>query len=87
MHSFRAVFIAVLIAAAMIVAALIVNGRRPRVETQAPWRAVAVFIIANLGFLGLDVWIAHSVNRFERAPEWFPFYFSLRRRSFSSRLR
>ena len=42
-----------------------------------PWRAVEVFIIANLGFLALDVWVAHSVNRFERQPEWLPFYFSL----------
>jgi len=42
-----------------------------------PWRAVEVFIIGNLGFLALDVWVAHSVNRFERHPEWVPFYFSL----------
>lgn len=42
-----------------------------------PWRAVEVFIIGNLGFLALDVWVAHSVNRFERHPEWIPFYFSL----------
>ncbi len=39
MRSFRAVFIAVVIAAAMIVAALIVNSRRPRVETQGPTAA------------------------------------------------
>jgi hypothetical protein len=49
--------------------------RVPRSVT--PWRAVEVFIIANLGFLALDVWIAHSVNHFEREPEWLPFYFSL----------
>lgn len=42
-----------------------------------PWRAVEVFIIGNLGFLALDVWVAHSVNRFDREPEWIPFYFSL----------
>jgi hydroxylamine dehydrogenase len=39
MRSFRAVFIAVVIAAAMIAAALIVNSRRPRVETQGPTAA------------------------------------------------
>ena len=39
MRSFRAVFIAVVIAAAMIVAALIVNSRRPRVETEGPTAA------------------------------------------------
>lgn len=39
MRSFRAVFIAVVIAAAMIVAALIINSRRPRVETEGPTAA------------------------------------------------
>jgi hypothetical protein len=46
-------------------------------RSVTPWRAVEVFVIANLGFLALDVWVAHSVNRFAREPEWFPFYFSL----------
>jgi hypothetical protein len=49
--------------------------RLPRSFT--PWLAVELFIIGNLGFLALDVWIAHSVNRFERVQEWVPFYFSL----------
>lgn len=50
-----------------------------RIERSArvAWRAVEVFIIANLGFLALDVWIAHMTNRFERSAEWIPFYFSL----------
>lgn len=36
MRSFRTVFVAVVIAAALIVAAFILNSRRPRVETQQP---------------------------------------------------
>ena len=42
-----------------------------------PRLAVEIFVIANLGFLALDVFIAHEVNAFERWPEWIPFYFSL----------
>ena len=38
---------------------------------------VEVFVIFNLGFLALDIFIAHSVNSFARSPEWIPFYFSL----------
>lgn len=36
MQSFRAVFIAILIAAALLVGAFVVNSRRPRVETDQP---------------------------------------------------
>ena len=36
MQSFRAVFIAILLAAAMLVAAFLINSRRPRLETQQP---------------------------------------------------
>ena len=39
--------------------------------------AVEVFVLANLGFLAVDVYIAHAVNSFEREPEWIPVYFSL----------
>ena len=35
------------------------------------------FIIANLAFLALDVFLAHSVNAFAHPAEWIPFYFSL----------
>ena len=38
---------------------------------------VEVFIIANLAFLALDVFIAHSVNAFAHWGEWIPFWFSL----------
>ena len=40
-------------------------------------RFLDIFIIANLAFLALDVFIAHSVNAFDHSAEWVPFYFSL----------
>lgn len=36
-----------------------------------------VFIIVNIGFLALDIFIAHSVNSFHHPAEWIPFYFSI----------
>lgn len=40
-------------------------------------RLLDIFIIANLAFLALDVFVAHSVNAFDHSAEWIPFYFSL----------
>ncbi len=40
-------------------------------------RLLDIFIIANLAFLALDVFIAHSVNAFKHSAEWIPLYFSL----------
>jgi hypothetical protein len=37
---------------------------------------VEVFVIANIGFLTLDIYLAHSVNQFRRAAEYIPLYFS-----------
>jgi len=42
-----------------------------------PRSALELFIIGNLAFLAVDVFVAHEVNAFERRPEWIPFYFSL----------
>ena len=36
-----------------------------------------LFVIVNLSFLALDVFIAHSVNNFAHRAEWIPFIFSL----------
>ncbi len=36
-----------------------------------------LYILVNLTFLGLDVFIAHSINAFASPAEWIPFYFSL----------
>jgi len=38
---------------------------------------VELFVVVNLAFLALDIYIAHSVNQFRRAAEYIPFYFSL----------
>ena len=35
-----------------------------------------VFVLFNLAFLALDVFIAHSLNAFRHWTEWIPFYFS-----------
>lgn len=38
---------------------------------------VEVFVIANLAFLVLDVYMAHSINAFEHWAELIPLYFSM----------
>jgi hypothetical protein len=38
---------------------------------------IDIFIIVNLSFLALDIFIAHSTNEFSKTAEWIPFYFSL----------
>jgi len=37
---------------------------------------VEVFVLFNLAFLSVDVFIAHSINAFRHWAEWIPFYFS-----------
>jgi hypothetical protein len=34
------------------------------------------FVVFNLAFLGLDIWIAHAANDFEQRIEWLPVLFS-----------
>jgi hypothetical protein len=41
-----------------------------------PLTAVELFIVANLGFLALDIYIAHSINQFADPAEWVPLVFS-----------
>lgn len=36
-----------------------------------------LFVLSNLAFLTLDIWVAHSVNAFAHWAEWIPFWFSL----------
>jgi hypothetical protein len=38
---------------------------------------VEAFVLVNLAFLSLDIYLAHSVNQFRRWPEYIPLYFSL----------
>jgi hypothetical protein len=35
------------------------------------------FVLVNLAFLSLDIYLAHSVNQFQRAAEYLPLYFSM----------
>jgi len=41
-----------------------------------PWLLLEVFILFNLGFLALDIYLAHSTNNFRKSAEYIPFYFS-----------
>jgi len=36
-----------------------------------------LFVIFNLSFLSIDIYIAHSVNQFHHWAEWIPFIFSI----------
>ncbi len=38
---------------------------------------VEVFIALNFSFLTLDIYVAHSVNAFARAPEWIPLAYTI----------
>ena len=38
---------------------------------------IELFIVINLGFLTLDIFVAHSINAFAHPAEWIPFYFSI----------
>jgi hypothetical protein len=35
------------------------------------------FVLVNLAFLSLDIWMAHTVNQFRNPAEYVPLYFSL----------
>jgi hypothetical protein len=36
-----------------------------------------LFVLINLAFLSVDIYLAHSVNQFRQWPEYIPLYFSL----------
>jgi len=40
-------------------------------------RWVELFVFVNVSFLALDIYLAHSVNRFREPAEYLPLYFSL----------
>lgn len=54
----------------------IVAGRRLR-WAHDPRLWVELFVTANLAILAADIYIAHSVNHFQRAAEYIPLYFSI----------
>jgi hypothetical protein len=51
---------------------------RARVKRPSftPERCVEWFVVANVGFLGLDIAVAHAENRYARPAEWVPLVFS-----------
>jgi len=44
---------------------------------RKPHTIVEIFIVGNLAFLAVDVYVAHLTNAFERRPEWLPVIFSI----------
>lgn len=46
-----------------------------RLRRPSAW--AELFAIGNLGFLAVDILVAHATNRFEKPAEWIPFVFSL----------
>jgi hypothetical protein len=51
------------------------NARSKWLREPRLW--VEAFVLVNLGFLSLDIWMAHSVNQFRHLAEYVPLYFSL----------
>jgi len=40
-------------------------------------RWLELFVLVNIAFLALDIWLAHSVNQLREPAEYWPLYFSL----------
>ena len=50
-------------------------------DTVTKWKRdyalwVRVFVLFNLAFLSVDIYLAHSKNAFRYRAEWIPFFFS-----------
>ena len=54
----------------------IVADRRMR-WAHDPQLWVELFVTTNLAILAADIYIAHSVNHFQKAAEYIPLYFSI----------
>ena len=54
----------------------LVTDRRLR-WARDPQLWVELFVTMNLAFLAADIYIAHSVNHFQKAAEYIPLYFSM----------
>jgi hypothetical protein len=50
--------------------------RQSETRWMQPQLWIEIFVIANIGFLTFDIYLAHSVNQFRRTPEYIPLYFS-----------
>jgi len=42
-----------------------------------PRRLLEYFVLLNISFLAIDIYVAHSINAFAHWAEWIPFYFSV----------
>lgn len=42
-----------------------------------PSALLELFVTGNLAFLAVDIFVAHSINRFAHPAEWIPFVFSI----------
>ncbi len=40
-------------------------------------RVLEYFVLLNISFLAIDIYVAHSINEFAHWAEWIPFYFSV----------
>jgi hypothetical protein len=40
-------------------------------------RVLEYFVLINISFLAIDIYVAHSINSFAHWAEWIPFYFSV----------
>ena len=54
---------------------IVVNQRLQWARDPQLW--VELFVIANLAILAADIYIAHSVNHFQKVAEYIPLYFSI----------
>jgi len=52
------------------------NLLRGALALAKPRKLVEAFALANLAFLGVDIGIAHAVNKFAVPAEWIPVFFS-----------
>ena len=41
------------------------------------WLVLELFVLGNRGFLGVDIYVAHSINDFANPLEWVPLVFSV----------
>ena len=51
-------------------------AERIRAWWPEPWLLLEAFALVNLGFLTVDIYLAHSFNEFRKWPEYVPLYFS-----------
>ncbi|MGB6831142.1 MAG: hypothetical protein WBE41_24055, partial [Terracidiphilus sp.] len=55
--------------------AIVADPRHSWAHDAQLW--VEMFVTVNLGILAADIYLAHSVNNFEKAAEYIPLYFSI----------